>query len=859
MSKIGKIAQRLFKWIIPAILALLIILVLLGGVFQERIISWIIKDFQSELALPVRIEKLSFSLIENFPHASVIVKNGVALYPNKGNTDTLVAFKRLYLNLNIIELIKGNLSIGSVELNNTNVFLNTLSNGQLPRIQLFKKNTSNSSTALKIRSIEINYLAVNYTNNRNKTNQNLSLQYCKFSGEISETGFIGHINARIEEYKTSDNSNLVFLGKDAKIDITGEYISNKKIAINRFEYYSKYISIRGEYNSRVNHLLNGNFHFVATTSKPEIFKMLLPSATGISISGLNSASFELTGKTIGPGVMDIAFTALAEVNKMKLTIRDVKIDNITARSQFRGAIRNNIIQPNEITIDPSKISIQDKEIRVSLHYKPHQHILVAKVDGDIAPEIFAKIFKISSPIISGENIQLNATLSSTDFSLTNFDPLGLNIQGNVNLLNMNLTLPKIKFTGISGEVGISDALEFKHLSLGGSLGSLDLSGTIPHWRQSLFLAKSRIPLEIAGNLSSPYLNLNLPEWGISDKTETADKEKDTTETPLIISKVEVNFYAQKIAIRQLKGNKAQGTLVYIPNQSLSLKKVSLETFGGKAIFSLTNQQVEKENTLSLTGKIAGINIDSLFKTFNNFDLTIIDYKNISGKVSADIDLKGVYEEDNLLNNKLSCVASIDIADGCIKNYEPLKKLSGFVNLKELERINFKQLKNTVQIKNGEIVIPEMFVENNALNISLSGIHKLSGSFDYRMKVRLKDLLWAKKKSHNQFRSELGIVEQEEPDGGSIFIKVIGTPENYSFSYDKSRAIETIGNRLKQEGVVLRNIFKKEKELAQKPPEVKRNSGFIISDSLGTKRNESKADTTKLTPLKKNSGFKIEWE
>ena len=115
-------------------------------------------------------------------------------------------------------------------------------------------------------------------------------------------------------------------------------------------------------------------------------------------------------------------------------------------------------------------------------------------------------------------------------------------------------------------------------------------------------------------------------------------------------------------------------------------------FGGKALFSLINQQVEKDNSVSFTGKIAGINIDSLFKTFNNFDLTIIGYENISGKVNADIDLKGVFEGDNLLNNKLNCVATVDIANGCIINYEPLKKLSGFINLKDLERINFKTTK-----------------------------------------------------------------------------------------------------------------------------------------------------------------------
>lgn len=152
----------------------------------------------------------------------------------------------------------------------------------------------------------------------------------------------------------------------------------------------------------------------------------------------------------------------------------------------------------------------------------------------------------------------------------------------------------------------------------------------------------------------------------------------------------------------------------------------------------------------------------------------------------------------------------------------------------------------------------MFIENSALNINLSGIHKLSGNFDYRMRIKLNDLLWAKKKSANQFRSDLGIVEQAETDGGSLFVKVIGTPDDFKFSYDKDRAVENLGKRLKQEGTILHNIFKNEKVAAPQPAN-KINSGFVISDPLETKEKSSKADTTKPTQLKKNSGFKIVWE
>ena len=75
------------------------------------------------------------------------------------------------------------------------------------------------------------------------------------------------LKQRLKIIKHNSNSNYAFLGKDAKVDITGEYISNKKLAIKYFEYYSKYISINGEYNIYLNHKLNGNFHFLANNFK----------------------------------------------------------------------------------------------------------------------------------------------------------------------------------------------------------------------------------------------------------------------------------------------------------------------------------------------------------------------------------------------------------------------------------------------------------------------------------------------------------------------------------------------------------------------------------------------------------------
>ena len=864
MSKISKIVVRIFKWTFATILSIIIILVILGAIFQERVVSWIVKDLQSELAIPVQVESIKFSFIENFPNASAVLSNSIALYPGFKSKDTLLTIKRFYINLNIIALIQGEISIQSIDIKRATVTLKARPDGTLPRIQIFKKPSSNVSSAFNISSIDATNLVLIYINHADNNNHRLTIRECAFSGTVSERALNGRIKLSIRDLETNILRNGNVLCENAKIDITGNYSYGNNLTIDDFRYKSMYLSINGKYAVTLKEIVTGKFSFSVVVPNDKILKKIFNSNKFFSIRSINKATIDVTGNVFGPKMWDANFDAITTIADAKVTVlKDVELEIIYSKLNLKASLKNNILLPKAIAIESTTISHENKEIALSLSFIPWRHQLSAKINGDISPSVFSKVLNISSPSISGENIKLDASLYSNEFSIKHFNPDSLTVQGTIDLTNITIVSTNLSFTNISGSLGISDTLEFKHLSLDGSLGKLNLSGTIPHWRQSFLSAKNRLPLEISGNISSPDLNLNLPQWGLTDADETSKTktkpEVDSTQSPLAISKIEVNFSAKKIALRQLRGTNARGTLVYLPNTSFSLINVSLTSLGGKAFFNLDNRLINNNNTITFSGKTYGIYVDSLFLTFNNFDQTFIGYEHLSGRIDADVNMKGVYENGQLLNSKLFCLTTLEITEGCLKNYEPLKKLSGFVNMKELEKINFKRLKNTIRIENNEIIIPEMLIENNALNINISGVHKLSGSFDYRMRIKLKDLLWSRNKSSNRFRSDLGIVEQEEADGGSLFVKLIGTPENYNFKYDKDRAIETLGKKLKQEGAALRNIFKQDINITKPKEVVKKNSGFVISDPLENKEKIQPKDTINPKPLKKNSGFKIDWE
>ena len=139
----------------------------------------------------------------------------------------------------------------------------------------------------------------------------------------------------------------------------------------------------------------------------------------------------------------------------------------------------------------------------------------------------------------------------------------------------------------------------------------------------------------------------------------------------------------------------------------AIENATFNSFGGKMQFGLKNQITHQGNTISIAGKIERMDIDSLFKSFNNFHQSFITGDNLSGKITVDFQLVGNIQDGNLLNDSLRCISNLFVENGVLKHYEPLKRLSRFINMKELETIKFQTLQNSIRIEKGVITIPKM--------------------------------------------------------------------------------------------------------------------------------------------------------
>jgi hypothetical protein len=205
---------------------------------------------------------------------------------------------------------------------------------------------------------------------------------------------------------------------------------------------------------------------------------------------------------------------------------------------------------------------------------------------------------------------------------------------------------------------------------------------------------------------------------------------------------------------------------------------------------------------------AGLSVKELFRQCDDFGQSGLTYNQLNGTLSGHLDLVSVWNA-KLEHEpaKLFAVADIKLINGELNDYKPLESLSSYVNVNDLRKLRFSELTNHIEIRNEVITIPAMQVRNNALNLEIAGTHTFSNYLDYKLKLKLSDLLHRKRKAARAKEFE---EEEDDPSQGmNLFISMKGPVDNLVFSYDKRGVVQKIKQDLGHEKENIRKALQKE--------------------------------------------------
>jgi hypothetical protein len=227
-----------------------------------------------------------------------------------------------------------------------------------------------------------------------------------------------------------------------------------------------------------------------------------------------------------------------------------------------------------------------------------------------------------------------------------------------------------------------------------------------------------------------------------------------------------------------------------------------------------------------------MDIKKLFYSFNNFGQDQITDEHLSGTISGNSMFSATFDSAfSIRKESILSENSISIQDGELNSFSPILALSRFIEVEELQNIQFETLENNILIKEGQVIIPSMEIHTNALNMSASGIHEFNNHYDYRLKLKLSELLYSKARGA---RNSEFIIAEDESDTRVLFLKVINDGSGAQVEMDREKTVEKIRNDLNQEKTELKKIlneelglFKHDSIVSEEDPQQKTDEYFTF--------------------------------
>lgn len=801
------------KFLLYSLVALLLLASGLIGYLlanKNQIKKYAIDQLNAQLDAKITINNIDITLFKHFPKVSLdmhLVRITDPTQPHK----FLLQAEHVYIGFNFYDIIRKQYSIKLIAIDSAQLNLYTNLEGK-SNFNIFKQDTSivaNQSFLLSLKEVNLNQVNVVYTNKSNKQHYDLRVQNTLLSGDFSNTG--ESINCKGLVYARMVKSNQFVFAKNKLLNL------DLMLAINnQTETYSftkgfidldmLQLNLEGSITNKPKSVL---FDVKVGARKLDIPAMLslLPGIVSIP-TDLNSEGelyFNglISGEASETSSPQISLTFGVKNGKLKkgdgLSLNQIKFSGEFSNGEAHNAKTSSLkINELQFNINEGKVmgnlfitDFTNPEMKIHLKGNARAQDIIAfvkngavkRAEGDIKFDVDFEGFLSH---INKVNWIKNKASGTIDLNLSNIE-----FDNNKNRTELFKAL--LKVNGKDVEINRLDAII--------NQSDIKVTGVLHNLIPYLLINGEKLDAEI--NYQSNYMDIN--NFAILGKASN-----DTIQTGFSLP--------DNISI---SANVGAGKLIYnlFTAQNVSAKVfwrgkvITLEDFAAQTMEGDIKLDGQIENApdgrflITASSHLEGINIKRLFNECNDFGQQEITQKNLNGKLSGEINFVGVFSSNFRCDlNKLYVLSKIKVSNGELVNYEPLNALGKYIDVNDLRNLKFADLDNTIEIKNKTIFIPQFDVKNNALNITLSGTHSFNNIVDYRMKIKLSELLKNKrKKLGNEFNEEEATADR----GVNLYISMKGPIDNISITYDKLGTKQKITQELKQEKQNIKEILKKE--------------------------------------------------
>ncbi|MCD4664320.1 MAG: DUF3971 domain-containing protein [Bacteroidales bacterium] len=797
----------------------LIIVLVIGGLvityyyFGDETKKLVVSELNNHLNIEISVADIQFSVLENFPYASVKFTDIKTKEKLIGNSSSLLRADKLSVLFNIYDIINRNYKIEKVFLKNA--FLNIIVHKDgSNNFNIYKQPDRSTSVDINLQKVIFQNVQISYINFPSDQEYLFRIDNGNMKGAFTALNYTLDVEGNIySQYIKSGKT--IFLKKrklkvNLKIDVDKEK-SIYSIASGRLNVAGLFFNVSGIVKSGLNNKFL-DLNISADKSKLNSFLGVVPALykeplKDYVFNGEFLFKAKIKGDFSGNMLPLIFFDFDLENGKFDHPETGVSLKNVSFNGTFENG-KSKSKKSFKLKLNGFKADLKSGqiigELNISNFEKPDVFVAINSVIDLKEIDNFIKINNLQS--ITGKldlNLQFRNKLKSfRKFTINDF--ISSKTSGSMKISNVNIKLQNspVKYNNIKGSFKFNNKDLIVNDFTGNLAGSdFKLKGYFINILAYVFLPNEKI--NVKANFSSSYLN-------IDDLLKYQIKDSDTIYKLRFSDRLnfDLNLNIENLKFRKFEAGNIKGHFE-MKGKRLFVENASLNSMGGKTYISGTIDGTDpKKFWLNCEADFQDVNIHDLFYEFGDFGQDNLSHNHLKGKVNAKVIYKSSISQDLKIDPKsVYALGDIIINDGELINYKPLYKLSKYIKQKELEHIRFSTLKNQIQIKDEVISFPEMDVESSTLNINISGTHTFQNQIDYHVKILLSELL--SKKEQKEEKIDGVFTEDDGLGRTTLFLKMTGDANDPDIKYDTKAVRKKISSDFKSEKEELKEAFRKE--------------------------------------------------
>jgi len=813
-------AMKPLRAILFVILAIVVLCVAVAAIFEKQIGEKLIAVLNESIETEIKVGAFDLSLLRNFPKVSAQLEEVDLL---DLNSTSLLKAKTVSFNLGLLSLFGGNTKIPEVQISDGTVFIQLDKKG-VGNYNIFKKEEGSEvkDFAIDIEKAIFENVTVIYTDLRGPHEVKIGIEDGNISGRITGKAFdlkvLGDLRSEyidLDHHKYLVNTPAT-MDAEMHIDLKKRKYTFTKASLVIDE---NPLQLGGSIQTTK---IATEFDLQVLSKKGDVATLIsfLPKQYTKSISDFKSSGdFTMVGKIKGPlsdnqnPAIDLLF-GLTDGQ-----IKSRKFNQTIKKVNFKGKFTNGDNNNNKtsyLQIKDFKGSFRGEPLKFNLAIRNlDRPSLNMTLDGKIATADIVEI--IDSPILTdGKGTIRVKSLGINGLIKDLTDPSRMTrtkTKGRAELKDISFNLNKEQVDISDGRFLLTgNKMSLSTIKINTVDSDISLSGNcynlIPVMMADSTL-KEDIRLRFNGNLISEQLDLDALTK-LFAKTEvvgSGDQEifdsGAKSQEQILTGFLQGTFSAKvdKFHYNKIEGSNFKGQLEIEENELMIEGKAN--GMGGDWILDGT---VFLEDKVNADARLSceGIDIKEFFRQANNFGQNVLRTEHISGTLLANLKIESFWDEDGTFNlDDLHVLGDVAIADGGLDNFEMLYSFSKYIKADDLRHVRFTTMRNWLEVKNRKISIPNMFIQSNALNMELCGMHSFENKIDYNFKINAGQLLV------NKFRKQDTQFIREQRDGLiNLHYRVWGSIKDYRVKSDP-KYVKTKLRHTRARKIRIQNTLKKE--------------------------------------------------